>query len=37
MPRTFDLDDDNLVLIIGSGAGGWHRLETNWLKRGFAR
>ena len=22
MPRMFDLDDDNLVLIIGSGAGG---------------
>ena len=22
MPRTFDLDDDSLVLIIGSGAGG---------------
>ena len=22
MPRTFDLDDGSLVLIIGSGAGG---------------
>jgi choline dehydrogenase-like flavoprotein len=22
MPRTFDLDDDTLVVIIGSGAGG---------------
>ena len=36
MPRTFDLDDDNLVLIIGSGAE-VALLETNWLKRGFAR
>ena len=22
MPRTFDLDDDGVVLIVGSGAGG---------------
>jgi 2-polyprenyl-6-methoxyphenol hydroxylase-like FAD-dependent oxidoreductase len=22
MPRKFDLDDGNLVLIVGSGAGG---------------
>ena len=22
MARTFDLDDDNLVVIVGSGAGG---------------
>ena len=22
MPRKFDLDDDSVVLIIGSGAGG---------------
>jgi hypothetical protein len=31
MPRTFDLDDDNLVLIIGSGAGGgtaWKRIGS---------
>jgi hypothetical protein len=36
MPRTFDLDDSSVVLIIGSGAG-VARLETNWPKKGFAR